>query len=86
MPTPEIREVITSHPGALAKINAKHNLSLDDVDQALGGPIATRWDDDPERGRRLLVRARVRGRAVDIVLKQLDVEQGIWELRTAFYA
>lgn len=83
---PEIREIIPSDPGTQAKISGKHQLSLDDVEDALGGPISQRWDVDPDRGRRLLVRGRVRGRSVDIVLKLLDGERGIWELKTAFYA
>jgi len=83
---PEIREIIPSDSGTQAKIDGKHQLSLDDVEDALGAPISQRWDDDPYRGRRLLVRGRVRGRPVDIVLKLLDGERGTWELKTAFYA
>ena len=68
-----------------AKINGKHQVSEQDVMEACEAPLAAAWDNDPERGNRLLVRGCTRsGRVIRIVLFPIDAQSGTWRLGTAF--
>ncbi len=70
----------------VAKLNQKHGCTIDDVFEALEGDhVSARWDDDPDRGRRLLVRGRTRsGRVLRVVLYPIDLDAGTFRLITAF--
>ena len=41
------------------------------------------WHDHPEHGRRLVVRCHTaQGRHLKVILQHVDVDEGIWRLRT----
>ncbi|CAN5906251.1 hypothetical protein BH23ACT2_BH23ACT2_14740 [soil metagenome] len=82
-----VAELLVSEPAA-AKITNRHHLDPVEVQAALLGVrgLAGRWDHDPVRGSRLLVRV---GLGTDMVLAVLyPVESpplgDVWALATAF--
>ena len=70
-----------------AKINSKHGVTLDEAREAIMYPSRLRravWDEDPERGRRLIARGVTRsGRVIQAVLYPVDPADGVWRLGTA---
>jgi hypothetical protein len=68
-----------------SKINSKHGVTEDDVVEACERYTEAVWDEDPERGRRLLVKGTTRsGRVVRVVLYPDEPDRGTWRLGTAF--
>lgn len=68
------------------KLHEKHGVSAWEVEEAclLGAHREARWRDHPEYGRRLLVRGTTySGASILACLKPIDMEDGIWECRTA---
>jgi hypothetical protein len=68
------------------KIREKHNLTSDQVKQAIlhGAHDEARWDDSPEYGERLLVSGTTYdGVSLIAILSDVDMNDGVWELRTA---
>lgn len=66
------------------KINSIHQLTVDDVVDALDAVINSEWDNDPVRGLRLYVWGRAGARVVFVCLWPLDVAAGSWRLVTAY--
>jgi hypothetical protein len=68
------------------KIIQKHGLQLDELEDLLVDVrgLNGRWDDDPTRGRRLLLEVFVRGRRVLVVLYPTDT-LGTWNLGSAYF-
>lgn len=68
------------------KLNNKHQLTLDDVYDALEDhDLTVGWDDDPNHGRRVLARGRTSsGRLIRIFLYPVDEDAGVFRLGTAF--
>jgi len=67
----------------LAKVNQKHSWTIDDVFDVLEQYETAFWDDDLERGRRLLVTGRDRwGRKMRVFLYPIDEEAGTFRLGT----
>ena len=72
-----------------AKIATKHNVTVDEVNEAvvLCSVIRSGWDHHPDRGWRLLVKGTTHtGRTLNVVLYPLDELEGIWNLGTAMPA
>lgn len=68
-----------------SKISGRHRLSELDVVEVCSSYELAAFDEDEERGRRLLVRGRLRsGRVVRVVLYPVDEAAGVWRLGTAF--
>ena len=70
-----------------AKLSAKHNLDADEVLDAVVcvAGLRYRWDDDPERGRRVLVEANIRAVTVVIVLYPVaDPSGDVYALGSAY--
>jgi len=70
-----------------AKLSSKHNLDSDEVRDAIVcvAGLSYRWDDDPERGRRALVEANIRGLTVIVVLYPvLDPSGDVYALGSAY--
>lgn len=66
------------------KIQAKHNVTPDEVREVCHGRPGKRWDADPVHGERLLVLGTTStGRRLRIILQPVDVTDGTWRLRTA---
>ncbi|MGH3973777.1 MAG: hypothetical protein ACRDS9_10700 [Pseudonocardiaceae bacterium] len=90
MPSPiaYIAELQEPSSALIAKIQSKHDVTLDEVREAI---ILTEvessvwdWDADPARGWRLLVTATTYvGRRLLVVLYPVDASEGIWRLGTA---
>lgn len=70
----------------VSKLNQKHRCSIDDVFDILEDEnSAAAWEEDPEHGRRLLVRGRTQaGRTLRVVLYPVDEGAGRFRLGTAF--
>lgn len=68
-----------------AKIGSKHGLSVDDVSAALSRVVTAAWDNDPERGRRLLVLASMGKDTCMIVLYPVDEDAGLWHLASGIW-
>jgi hypothetical protein len=69
------------------KLSSKHNLDADEVLDALVcvAGLYYRWDDDSERGRRVLVEANIRGIAVIAVLYPVQDPSGdVYALGSAY--
>jgi hypothetical protein len=70
------------------KISTKHGLSEQDVRDAVVGVrwLSFVWHDHPERGRRAIVEAFVRGQRVLVVLypKPRDAYGDAWDLGSAY--
>ena len=67
-------------------LSGKHNLSEDDVIYACGNGLERAgWEDDPEHGRRLLVRGQTPNkRRIRVFLYPIPGERGAFRLGTAF--
>jgi hypothetical protein len=68
------------------KIIQKHRIQIDELEEVLvdvRGLKAT-WDDDPQRGRRVLIEVFIRGRAALVVLYPTDVADE-WNLGSAYF-
>jgi hypothetical protein len=71
-------------PWVEQKINAKHHVSIDDVLDACENVDAARWVED-DHARRLVLHGRTAfGRALELVLYPVDIDQGEWRLGTAY--
>ncbi|MFJ7042308.1 hypothetical protein ACIQVC_02730 [Streptomyces sp. NPDC101112] len=69
------------------KIVSRHRISAEEVKDAIvciaGLPF--RWDDDPDRGKRALVRVKVRNVAYLVVLYPVQDPMGdVWALGSAY--
>ncbi len=76
-------------PAVSAKLRAKHNVMPWEVREAvvMTPVLKASWDHDPDRGSRLLlVGITAGGRRLKVVLAPVDVVEGHWTLRTAFWA
>jgi uncharacterized DUF497 family protein len=69
----------------IAKLGSKHGVSVSEVEDACwDNGASAKWDVDPARGRRLLVKGRTEsGRSLRVVLRPTDVP-GDFEVVTAF--
>jgi hypothetical protein len=70
----------------VAKINSKHNVTREEVVEAIQWPAATRaaWEDHPLHGRRLIASGRTASdRRILAVLQPVDAADGTWRLRSA---
>jgi hypothetical protein len=68
-----------------SKISGLHDLMEDDVIDACERYVIASWEDDPERGRRLLITGPTsHGRVIRVVLYAVDEESGHYRLATAF--
>jgi hypothetical protein len=68
------------------KIRTKHNMTPEEVREALvlRPDVDRRWENHPEHGRRLLAEGTTyEGRPVLAALLPVDVDDGIWMLKTA---
>ncbi len=81
----EINDVEEPSDHVRSKINGVHHVSFDDVLDACEDYEKATLQHDEARGTRLLVRAKVRGRTVRVVLFPIDIDRGTWRLGTAFY-
>jgi hypothetical protein len=68
------------------KLIHKHQISVDEVEQAIVGVrgLSGAWDDDPERGRRLIVRVTIRTKRAIVVLYPRD-DPSEWNLGSAYF-
>lgn len=67
------------------KLIHKHRLTVEEVEDAV---VCVRglqgaWDDHPERGRRLLIQAKIRGCSALVVLYPTD-DPDVWHLGSAY--
>ena len=88
-PVAYIAVLLPPSPALVDKIHKKHGVKLDEVREAviLCEVEDSSWDDDPERGWRLLVTGRTyRGRRLFVVLYPADERDGTWRLGTAMDA
>lgn len=77
---------IHASPAILAKINQKHNVTLEEVKEAalLGAADQVAWHEHPERGLRLLVKGTsADGKPLNIVLYPDDIDEERFYLATA---
>lgn len=80
-----IGEIVIT-PEVEAKINAKHDVTADEVREAaaFGAAWEARWHSHPVYGDRLLVKGDTyQGRPLLVTLKELDETDGRWEYKTA---
>ena len=70
------------------KIQANHGLTAAEVRLAVcwGAAESMRWDDDDERGSRLLVIGRIGEVRIKVVLLPVDIADGTWRCKTAMRA
>lgn len=70
-----------------AKLSSKHGLRACDVRdavQCVNGLIFS-WDDDPERGQRVIIETEVFGKRILVVLYPVDDMAGdVWNLGSAY--
>lgn len=69
------------------KLSAVHRLQADDVRDAVQcvGGLPFVWDDDRERGLRVIIRVRVGGRRCDVVLYPAGTaDDDVWNLGSAY--
>jgi hypothetical protein len=68
------------------KLLHRHQISLDELEEAVIARVGLRctWDDDPKRGRRLLVETAVRRRRVLVVLYPTGHPHE-WNLGSAYF-
>lgn len=90
MPAPVayIAELVTPSPALVDKIHQKHDVTLDEVREAVILTEVERsgwdWDPDPSRGWRLIVIGTTyAGRRLFVVLYPVDQGEGVWRLGTA---
>lgn len=68
----------------MAKVNSKHQLTVDDVECAVANYDRMAWDHHAQYGTRLLVRGKTEfGRVVRVVLYPTDAI-GVFNVGTAF--
>ncbi len=82
VPIPEI--VIDPH--IVDKIKSKHNVTADEVKEALlmQLDVDARWEEHPKHGRRVIAIGRIAtGRELIAALLPIDADEGIWRLKTA---
>jgi hypothetical protein len=77
----EINELEEPSDHVVPKINGLHQVSFDDVLDVCESPDHAVLNDDADRGLRLLVRGRLRGRTVRVILYPIDIDRGTWRLR-----
>ena len=69
----------------MRKVNQVHRCTIDEVFDAIENYDLAAWEEDPERGRRLLVRGRTADdRRLRIILYPIDEAAGTFRLGTAF--
>lgn len=68
------------------KLRAKHGLTPDEVRTAVsvGAHDRARWDDDPRRGRRLIIFGRDERGTIVAYLRPIDRRDGVWQCVTAW--
>lgn len=68
------------------KLIHKHQITVDEVESALVNVPGLRgsWDDDPDRGLRLLVAVTIRGRRALVVLYPTE-DPTEWNLGSAYF-
>jgi len=81
----EINELEEPSDHVVPKINRLHQVSFDDVLDVCESSDHAVLNDDADRGLRLLVRGRLRGRTVRVILYPIDIDRGTWRLATAFF-
>jgi hypothetical protein len=77
---------IRFHPAVDAKIRSKHNVTPEQVREAvaLGAADTVTWHTDLVYGRRLIATGRDHGgREIDVYLRPADRDQEIWDCLTA---
>lgn len=70
-----------------AKLSSKHSLEADEIREAIVcvAGLSYVWDDDPQRGRRVLVEVHVRNRQVTVVLYPVEDPLGdVYALGSAY--
>lgn len=78
-------QVILVSDHVRSKINGRHRLSEEDVVDVCASYDRAVFEDDDDRGLRLLIRGSlVSGREVRVVLYPVAPEEGVWRLGTAF--
>jgi uncharacterized DUF497 family protein len=78
--------VIVITPSTESKINEKHQVTFDEVRQAVlaGAATEARWHQHEVYGRRLLARGETAaGRQLIVTLVPTDREEETWECKTA---
>jgi hypothetical protein len=67
------------------KINSKHGVTADEVlEVCYSSHHEAKWHDHHVMAARLLVRGKTSmGRRVEVILKPVDLDLGIWKLKTA---
>jgi hypothetical protein len=78
--------VVNASQNVLANIYEKHQITYDEVKEAvvLQSNLDARWVSDTRRGLRLYVKARTfSGRSLNVVLYPIDQVEGMWGLATA---
>lgn len=73
-------------PAIEDKIRKKHNLTGDEVREAMQWPAAARaaWEEHPVHGRRVIASGHTySGRPILAWLQPVDVSDGTWRLRSA---
>ncbi len=73
-------------PETASKVQTKHNISPDEVREAIcfGRHRRVFWDEHPYYGRRLIVIGdNYRGESIIAYLKPINQADGTWECRTA---
>ncbi|MGF1663896.1 MAG: hypothetical protein ACFCVG_15790 [Kineosporiaceae bacterium] len=79
-------DVLETPDEVMTKIEKRHNVSYDDVDEVLRGAFGYSWSFEEARGWRLYVQGRARGgKLLKVVLRLVDPLDGVWRLRTAFW-
>lgn len=76
-------------PRTADKISTRHGLQVNDVRDAVQGVegLPFVWNDDPDRGLRAIVRVKIRGRVILVVLYPTDDPIGdVWNLGSAYQA
>ncbi|MDH3046130.1 hypothetical protein, partial [Gordonia alkanivorans] len=77
---------IRASDGVARKLRTKHNLSVEEVRAACVPNQYDRagWEVDEVHGERLLVETHDAVGWIRVILQPIDVEDGIWQLRTAW--
>jgi len=78
--------VIVIDPPTVDKIKSKHNVTADEVEEALlmRLDVEARWEDHPKHGRRVVaIGSTATRRELVAALEPIDVDEGIWRLKTA---
>ncbi|MGF1646609.1 MAG: hypothetical protein ACFCVF_06800 [Kineosporiaceae bacterium] len=79
-------DVVETPDEVMSKIEGRHGVSYDDVDEVLSGAFSYSWSFEDARGWRLYVQGRARsGNLLKVVLRLVDSRDGVWRLRPAFW-